>query len=178
MMLDYAHDEGSEFTGFGTEGKFFGRFFESPIPFLIMWSLFGFSSFWAIENTMLNLDLRLWLLFANCVLQGLVAGVFIQTALYKRNLGLKNKLSIIFVLLFLTLAINIGFDGGVPRYLAIVGAVLVIMGQKTVFANRKRGDYWMENDAVNPNPIVYSVGEPLFMLGWILLSIAMSIPMG
>ena len=29
----------------------------------------------------------------------------------------------------------------------------------------------------NPNPIVYSVGEPLFMAGWILLSLAIALPM-
>ena len=56
--------------------------------------------------------------------------------------------------------------------------MFVIAGQKTVFGDRKRGDYWMENQKVNPNPIVYSVGEPLFMFGWILLSLAMSMPMG
>ena len=121
--------------------------------------------------------MRQWLLLANCVVQGLVAGVFIQTALYKGNMALKNKLSMVFVLLFMALAINIGFYGGVQRYLALAGAVLVIAGQKTVFGDRKRGDSWMETGEVNPNPIVYSAGEPLFMLGWILLSTAMAIPM-
>jgi len=45
-----------------------------------------------------------------------------------------------------------------------------------VFGDRKRGDYFMQNGGkTNPNPIVYSVGEPLFMTGWILISLAMSI---
>jgi hypothetical protein len=39
MFLDYAHDEGAEFTGFGTDGRFFGRFLESPIPFVLAWTL-------------------------------------------------------------------------------------------------------------------------------------------
>lgn len=55
--------------------------------------------------------------------------------------------------------------------------MFAIAGQKTVFGDRKRGDYWMENKVVTPNPIVYSAGEPLFMVGWILLSIAMAMPM-
>jgi len=35
----------------------------------------------------------------------------------------------------------------------------------------------MINKTVNPNPIVYSLGEPLFMAGWILLALAISLPM-
>ena len=177
MMLDYAHDEGAKYVGFGTDGSKFGRFFETPIPFLLMWTVFGLSCFLSVDNSILPVDMRKMLLLANCILQGLVAGVFIQTALYKRNLPLKNKLSMLFVMLFLALAFNIGFDGGIARYLAFAGAICVIAGQKNVFGDRKRGDYWMEHNEVNPNPIVYSVGEPLFMLGWILLSTAIAIPM-
>jgi len=177
LMIDYAHDEGGKYVGFGTDGAHFGRFFESPIPFLTMWTLFGLSSFLAINNTISNPDIRKWILLANCIAQAVVAGGFIQTALYKGNMPLKNKLSMVFVLLFILLAINIGFDGGIQRYLALAGAVFVIAGQKTVFGDRKRGDHWMENNEVNPNPIVYSAGEPLFMFGWILLSTAMAIPM-
>ncbi len=177
MMIDYAHDEGGKYVGMGTDGAHFGRLFESPIPFFTFWTLFGLSSFLAFDNSILEIDTRKLLLLANCILQATVAGIFIQTALYKKNAGLKNKFSMLFVLLFLALAFNIGYDGGIARYLAFPGAILVILGQKTVFGNRKRGDYWMINDEVNPNPIVYSVGEPLFMAGWILLSIAISIPM-
>jgi hypothetical protein len=46
MMVDYAHDEGNEYVGFGTDGASFGRYFESPIPFVTMWILFGFAGFW------------------------------------------------------------------------------------------------------------------------------------
>lgn len=177
MMIDYAHDEGGKYVGLGTDGAHFGRLMEGPIPFLTMWTLFGLASFLAIDNALVTPDTRRWLLLANCVLQAIVAGGFIQTALYKGNMVLKTRLSMIFVLLFLTLALNIGFDGGLARYLALAGAVLVVAGQKTVFQDRKRGDYWMIHKTVNPNPIVYSVGEPLFMTGWILLSLAMSQPM-
>ena len=178
MMLDYAHDEGGKYVGYGTDGAHFGRLFESPIPFFTFWTLFGLSSFLAFDNTLAAPDLRKWLLLANCMLQAFVAGHLIQTALYKEDMAAKNKFSMVFVLLFLLLAFNIGFDGGIARYLAFPGALLVIAGQKTVFGDRKRGDYWMQNNqTVNPNPIVYSAGEPLFMLGWILLSLAISIPM-
>jgi hypothetical protein len=106
-----------------------------------------------------------------------VAGVLIQTALYKGDLAGKKFWSVFFVLLFMALAIEVGHTGGITKLaLSLAGAILVILGQKTVFGDRKRGDYWMETQEVNPNPIVYSYGEPLFMTGWILLSIVISIP--
>ncbi len=177
MMVDYAHDEDGKYVGFGTDGAHFGRLMESPVPFVTMWTLFGAASFLALDGSVVTTDMRRWLLLANCLVQAVVAGVFIQTALYKGNMALKNRLSILFVLLFLALAANIGFGGGLPLYLALPGALLVIAGQKTVFGNRKRGDHWMVHQEVNPNPIVYSAGEPLFMTGWILLALAMSHPM-
>jgi hypothetical protein len=177
MMLDYAHDEGGTYVGLGTSGAHFGRFFEGPIPFFTFWILFGLSSFIALDGSFMQPDTRHWLLLATGALQAVIAGGFIQTALYKGNMVLKTRLSMIFVLLFLALAINIGFDGGPARYLALAGAFFAIMGQMTVFKDRKRGDYWMKHGTPNPNPIVYSVGEPLFTTGWILLALAMSLPM-
>ena len=117
------------------------------------------------------------MLLATAVLQGVIAGGFIQTATYKRNLALKNKFGVGFMILFLLLAFNIGYDGGAARYLAFAGAVLVVASQKIVFGDRKRGDYWMAHGEVNPNPVVYSLGEPLFTLGWVLLAWSMSLPM-
>lgn len=177
MMVDYAHDEGGKYVGFGTDGAHFGRFLETPIPFVLMWTLFGLSSFLQPDNSLVTSDTRRWLLLANCVLQAIVAGILIQNALYQGNATRKNRLSVVFLLLFVALAVNIGFSGGLPLYLAVPGALLVILGQKTVFGDRKRGDYWMVHKEVNPNPIVYSVGEPLFAAGWILLSLAMASPM-
>jgi hypothetical protein len=175
LVLDYAHDEGAEYVGMGTDGRFFGRFWESAYPFLIAWTLLGVAALLPLED---GITTRQWIIFANCILQGIDAGIFIQTALYKGDMASKNKWSIPFVLLFLALAINIGIHGGLALALSLPGAILVIVGQKTVFGDRKRGDYFMQNNGeVNPNPIVYSAGEPLFMTGWILISLAMALPM-
>jgi len=177
MMIDYAHDEGGKYVGLGTSGAHFGRLFESIVPFFTLWTLFGVASFITIDNSIVEPDMRKWLLLATCMLQAITAGGLIQTAVYKGNMKLKMRFSMIFVLLFFALALNIGYDGGITRYLAFFGVPLIILGQVTVFKNRKRGDYWMIHKVVNPNPIIYSVGEPLFMTGWILLSLAMSQPM-
>jgi len=34
MFVDCAHDEGAKWLGFGTDGSYYGRFLESPIPFI------------------------------------------------------------------------------------------------------------------------------------------------
>ena len=117
-----------------------------------------------------------WLILANCVAQSIDAGIFIQSALYEQSMERKTKWSIPFVLLFIALAINVGKSAnGLAIFLTLPGAFLIVLGQKTVFGDRKRGDYWMQTGKVNPDPIVYSYGELFFMTGWILFSLAMSI---
>ena len=49
----------------------------------------------------------------------------------------KNKWSIPFVLLFLALAINSGLEGGLTLAMALSGAILIILGQKTVFGDKQ-----------------------------------------
>ena len=172
MMLDYAHDEDAEYVGWGTDGRFFG-WFETPTPFSSLHGLF--LALLPFDGTTTT---RKWIIFVNCILQGIDAGVLIQTALYKGDMASKNKWTIPFILLFLALAINIGIHGGLALAPSLPGAILIIAGQKTVFGDRKRCDYFMQNDGtVNPNPVVYSAGEPLFMTGWILISLSMSLPM-
>jgi len=56
----------------------------------------------------LNPDWQAWLILINCTLQGIDAGILIQANLYAGNMEGKNKFSKPFVLLFLTLAVNIG----------------------------------------------------------------------
>ena len=176
MMLDYAHDEGAEYVGFGTDGRFFGRFAETPIPFILAWTGLGLASLMPFDID--SATTRQWIILANCVLQGIDAGVLIQSALYEGDMYRKNKWSIPFVLLFIALAINVGLYGGVALALALPGAMLIIAGQKIVFGDRKRGDYFMQNNMkTNPNPIVYSFGEPVFMTGWIMMAWALSLPM-
>jgi len=188
MLLDWAHDEGSRFTGFGTEGKFWGRFLESPIPFIVMWLLFGLSQFLTWDNTLAYISQpKPWVLLTNCFLQAIDAGVLIQTALYNGDMQTKNKWSIGFVLLWLNLGIHASFRanyqglllGGFVTLLVFPGIAAVIFGMISVFKDRKRGDYWMQHKMTeNPNPIVYSVGLAFFMFGWILLSQAFAMDEG
>jgi len=53
----------------------------------------------------------------------------------------KTTWSLPFVALFAALAAEIGMGNGWYA-LSVPGAALIIAGQKTVFGDRKRGDYW------------------------------------
>ena len=190
-FLDYSHDEDGPWLGensegkvfrkwwLGTDGTYFGIFLESPWPFVTAWSLFGFSSFLTFDNS-IKVGAREAIILANCILQGIDAGILIQANLYAGNMAGKNKFSLPFVALFLALGINIGsrWDWRALA-LSLPGTILIILGQKTVFGARKRGDYTMKN-AGKANPynkvFVYSWGEVFFMMGWILICWGLSMP--
>ena len=190
-FLDYSHDldgpwcgenkEGAVFKRWwlGTDGSYFGLFLESPWPFVMAWTTFGFSSFLTANNTISPTTLSIVML-ANCVIQGVDAGILIQQNLYAGNMEGKNKYSLPFVFLFITLALNIGSHWGWKALgLSLPGALLIILGQKTVFGDRRRGDYTMQNGGrANPyeKVLVYSWGEVFFMMGWILICWGASLP--
>ena len=142
---------------------------------------------------------REMVILANCLLQGVAAGILIQANLYAGNMAGKQKFSVpcappaplrtalsalyialpqqyvlnrtcpvlaptpagpfkpshnhlfspwpgSFVILVILLAVNIGSCWEWKALgLSLPGAVLIILGQKTVFGARKRGDYTMKN---------------------------------
>jgi hypothetical protein len=190
-FLDYSHDEDGSWLGannegkvfnkwwLGTDGTYFGIFLESPWPFIIFWTAYGFSS-WITFDNQIEVGVREIIIAVNSILQGIDAGILIQQNLYAGNAKGKMKFSLPFVMLFLALAMNVGMHWQ-WRALAfsLPGAALIVMGQKTVFGDRKRGDYTMQNDG-KANPYdkvrVYSWGEVFFMIGWILICWGMALP--
>ena len=147
-------------------------FLESPWPFVICWTGYGFSSFLTFDNQ-ISAGAQEAILLVNCIMQGVDAGILIQSNLYAGNAHGKKIWSLPFVILFVCLAINIGSRWSwLALALSMPGAILIILGQKTVFGARKRGDYTMKN-AGKANPydqvLVYSWGEVFFMMGWILI---------
>lgn len=190
-FLDYSHDEDGPWCGenndgkvftkwwLGTDGTYFGLFLESPWPFVLSWVCFGLSSFLTVDNS-ISPDKWALVMLANCVIQGVDAGILIQQNLYAGNMKGKTTFSIPFVFLFLFLAINIGQHWGWRALgLSLPGAILIVLGQKTVFGARKRGDYTMQNDGKANSydkVFVYSWGEVFFMIGWILISWGAAMP--
>ena len=190
-FLDYSHDEdcpwkgendeGKVFTKWwmGTDGTYFGIFLESPWPFVMAWITFGFSSLLTVNNGIDANALSIVILVI-CIAQGIDAGILIQQNLYAGNIKGKTMFSIPFVILFLALAIIIGSHWGwIALSLSLPGAILIVLGQKTVFGARKRGDYTMKNSGkVNPyeKVFVYGWGEVFFMMGWILICWGAAMP--
>ena len=122
-----------------------GVFLESPWPFVIMWSLFGFASWFTTDNT---IEPEIWqiLMLVNCVLQGVDAGIPIQQNLYAGNIAGKKKFSKPIVLRILLLAVNAGQNWGwTALALTLPGTIFIILGQKTVFGARRRGDFTSED---------------------------------
>lgn len=190
-FFDYSHDEDGPWLGannegqvfkkwwLGTDGTYFGVFLESPWPFLIFWTGYGLSS-WVTFDNQIEVGVREIIISVISILQGIDAGILIQHNLYAGNAEGKNFFSIPFVLLFLTLAVTIGMHWQWRAVaFSLPGAALIVMGQKTVFGDRKRGDYSMQNNGkANPydKVIVYSWGEVFFMMGWILICWGMAMP--
>jgi len=192
-FLDFSHDEDGPWLGeegykaegkvfgkwwVGTDGSYFGVFLESPWPFILAWTLFGFSSFFSFDGSIV-VTYREILLLVNCILQGVDAGILIQANLYAGEIDGKKRFSMPFVVLFVCLAVNIGASWGWHALiLSLPGAILIILGQKTVFGARKRGDYTMVNGTANPynQVFVYTWGEVFFMMGWIWICWGMSMP--
>ena len=190
-FLDYSHDLDAPWCGantdgkvfskwwLGTDGRYFGLFLESPWPFVIMWCVFGFASCITYGDGV-EMGPRELILLIICVIQGVDAGILIQQNLYAGNMAGKKKFSLPFVALFIALAITIGsrWEWHALAF-SLPGAILIILGQKTVFGARRRGDYTMQNNgAANPydKVFVYSWGEVFFMMGWILICWGMSLP--
>lgn len=177
MMVDYSHDTGSLP---GVQGENFGPFYEGPFPFIIHWMIFGFTNLIDVYNGWSHVSYpRGWILFGLCTIQGIVAGVFLQNCVYRSDLSGKNRWSIVFIILFVMVTVFLGLTddfelNGLAMLSAILGTNFVIFGQKFVFEDRIRGDYWMhqKEDVTNPDPKVYSFGEPIFMLGWLMMSLS------
>jgi hypothetical protein len=75
------------------------------------------------------------------------------------------------------LATAIGVGGGVELILSMSGVALILVGTRALMHERKRGIAWLESQTTNNDPQVYGFGLPLFVLGWIFLCLAMSVPM-
>ena len=76
--VDRAHDEGAEFVGFGTDGSVHGRLFETPIPFIGLWVVFGFASFLSPTDSATGPII----LAALAITMGLFVGLWVQKAIY------------------------------------------------------------------------------------------------
>jgi MFS family permease len=191
-MAGFALDESDQGTANGLSeesyglgvapGIFFGKVSEIIIPVTAAWAVFGvaaflpfFAGFWPV------------FLFLAFVVQGVILSFVHQmavrsgvTAAQPEFLTKWNRYSylgftLLVLLMFASGTLLLTWNSMVRTISAVLGVVLFCVGQHLIQHDRKRGWHWMETSQVNPNPVVYSHGIPIFSLGVMLLAYAMTI---
>jgi len=154
------------------------RLFETPLLGLIGWFLMGLCCFLPFGVT--ELTIQKFLTMAVCFTVAPVQFLLVTPALWRSDAEAYRKWSFIYYGLMVFLAICTGISHGIALLLSIFAIGLILAGQrKYMYDERKRGHMWLTKTppTINPNPQVYGLGQPLYLLGWILLCTAMSVPM-
>lgn len=153
------------------------RLLETPLLGTIGWFLMGLSNFmpFGVRDPTLQKFLSMNLCFAIPVVQFFL----VNPALWRSDGKDYEKWQKVSYGLFLALFIAIALSGAMALAMALLGIGLIVSGQrKNMHDERRRGILWLkESPTVNPKPQVFGLGQALFILGWIMLCIAMSVPM-
>lgn len=156
----------------------FARLLETPLLGSIGWVVMGISSFmpYGIGDLTFQKFFTMFICFAIPPIRfGLVS-----PALWRSDAEAYQKWLYVYYGLMLALVIAIGLSHGIALLFSILGVGLILAGQRKHMNNeRKHGTLWLTATppTMNPNPQVYGLGLPLYILGWIMLCTAMSVPM-
>ena len=153
------------------------RWLETPILESIGWFLMGLCSFFPFYQ-----DPTFQKFFTMFICFGIppVRCGLVSPALWKSDAEAYEKWLYVYYGLMLALVIAIGMSTGIALAFSLVGVGLILAGQrKEHYDERKHGDLWLTGTppTVNPNPQVYGLGQPLYILGWVMFCTAMSVPM-
>ncbi|KAL3924518.1 MAG: hypothetical protein SGILL_000997 [Bacillariaceae sp.] len=207
MALDFAFDQGSQpivvsetlisvykldgssFTKLLAELKwvpesFIATVLESPIWLSLGWTLMALTCFLPFGVT--ELTVQQFCAMAICAAIPMVYGVFVLPALWKGDFAGFTKWTFTYYGLMILWATSIGIGGGIALLLSIVGVFFVLVGHRWDLYERKRGISWLhttmegetsKSDFIQAHPQVFGIGQPLYVVGWVLLCLGMSIPM-
>jgi hypothetical protein len=195
LALDLAFDEGSEPVPdrpylFGLDGGTFrelsqgnkllefgpvARLLETPILWFAGWIFLGMCCFLPFGATALTI--QKFCAMTACLAIAPVYACLVLPALWRADPASYQRWSSVYYLFMVLLATAVGIAGGVALLLSMTGVGLILVGEKRDLYERKRGQVWLDSREVNPNPEVYGVGQPLYVLGWIFLCLAISVPM-
>jgi len=154
------------------------RLLETPLLGSIGWLLMGLCSFLPFGVT--ELTIQKFCTMAVCFSVAAVQFLLVTPALWKSDEKAYTKWTYVYYGLMASLGICIGVASGIALLLSIFAIGLILAGQrKDMYDERKRGHMWLTGTppTINPDPQVYGLGQPIYLLGWILLCTAMSIPM-
>ena len=80
---------------------------------------------------------------------------------------------VFFVFLFTT--VGVGGEGALIA--SMTGVILILLGQHIDMLEKKRGKTWLSEGEVNPHEVAFGYAHPVYVMGWLLLCMAMAIPM-
>jgi hypothetical protein len=205
MALDFAFDQGSQAVVVNErlgiyilDGKTFKNLFadikyvpetfvatilESPTWLALGWILMAVTCFLPFGVTVLTV--QQFCCMAICIAMAPVYGMFVLPSLWNGNLASFTKWSYGYYGLMMAWATSIGIGGGIALLLSVAGVLFVLVGHRWDLYERKRGMPWLATNMGDASgeatlktvPQVYGIGQPLGIFGWILLCLAMSIPM-
>jgi hypothetical protein len=185
MAREYAFDEGSKPGRFSLDGTTFtnlsgkelvGTVVESPAVYLAGWSLLGLSCFLPFGGGYgFTLQRLLGLLL--CLITAGKYALLVQPAFWNADsIGFKRAFYA-YAIAMAALAVTVGIHSRSAMALSVGGSALILAGQKLISYDRKTGDVWLETEANNTKPVMLGPGQPIYAIGWILLCLAISLPM-
>jgi hypothetical protein len=188
IALEYAFERGSTPVGlYGLNGDTFAhlsksvtfydlesafRVLETPSIFIFGWVMLGFSAFMPFKD----FELRQLYVFFLGVTIGPIYALLVLPAYWNGNREDYMKFMYAYCILMISLAIAIGLNGGASLIMSVVSVILILLGQYLDFSEQKRGKAWLEDRKVNENLSIFGIGNPLFIVGWILLCHGLSLP--
>lgn len=204
MALDFAFDQGSQavavnetlhlykldgstFTSLLANVRwvpeaFVATVLESPIWLALGWTLMALTCFLPFGVT--ELTIQQFCSMAICIAMPPVYGMFVLPALWRGDLAGFTRWSYGYYGLMVLWATSIGISGGIALLLSVIGVLFVLVGHRWDLYERKRGMPWLAVSMGDANelalkiiPQAYGIGQPLNVIGWVLLCLAMSIPM-
>jgi len=154
------------------------RWLETPLLGSIGWFLLGLCSFmpFGVRDPTIQKVVTMLICFAVPPIRfGLVSPAF-----WRSDADAYQKWMYVYYGLMVALVIAVGISRGIAFFLSLFGVGLILAGRrKDMYDERKYGNLWLTGTppTINPDPQVYGLGLPLYILGWIMLCTAMSVPM-
>ena len=154
------------------------RWLETPLLGSIGWFLMGLCSFmpFGVREPTFQKFLAMFICFAVPP----VHFILLIPAFWRSDAVEYAKWLNAYYGLMVALVIAIGLSSKISFLLSLIGVALILSGQrKDFYDERKRGTLWLTASppTMNPNPQVFGLGHPLYIIGWIMLCAAMSVPM-
>ena len=170
--------DGSTFKEISSNFPYFsqgiGAVVETPWLLIGGWIFFGICAFMPFGN-----GFTMQKLMASIVasLIGLVYALQVLPAYWRADLPAYKRWNYVYYSGMVILFTSIGLDGSAPLISSMVGVFFILLGQYFEMLEKKRGKFWIQQGQTNPREVAFSYGNPIHVLGWIILCMGMAIPM-